>query len=94
MELLGLIIFGISVLLLEFVVIPKSCKKKIYNQINVLGGRVVKIERLSLRGKIYCVFYILDEKHEKAIVRFNTFNKVDISPCYREYKPIELYTPL
>jgi hypothetical protein len=75
MEFLLVIIILMLFLLFEIVVIHGGCKKKIYKQINVLGGSVVKIERLSLRETNYCVYYILDEKYEKVIVRFNVLTE-------------------
>jgi hypothetical protein len=74
-ELLWLIIIITPVLIYEYVVSPKICMKKIYNHINNLGGQVVEIEKLTIREKLYCVYYTLNEKSEKAIVRFNIINE-------------------
>ncbi|MDF2941380.1 MAG: hypothetical protein K0S01_238 [Herbinix sp.] len=71
MELVWSIIIISLILLYDFVVTPKICKKKIYSQINNIGGQIIIIEKLSRREQLYCVNYIVNGKLEKAIIRFN-----------------------
>jgi hypothetical protein len=69
------ILFVILLLIYEFVLNPRICKKKIYDHISNIGGNVIDIERLTLKEYLYCVNYIMNGKSEKAIVRFNVFYK-------------------
>lgn len=73
MDILIAIIIFTPLLLYEYVVSPKICKKKIYHHISNLGGQIVDIEKLTIREKLYCIDYIKDGKPEKAIVRFDFF---------------------
>lgn len=73
MELLWLILIIAPLMLYEFVLVPKVCKKKIYSHIYNLGGDVVNIEKLTTREQLYCVYYTLNGKTEKSIVRFDIF---------------------
>jgi hypothetical protein len=75
MELVWLILIIAPFLLYEIVLLPKVCKKKIYSHINNLGGKVVDIEKLTTREQLYYVYYTLNGKSEKAIVRFNIFHE-------------------
>lgn len=63
----------VLILVYEFVVCPKICKRKISRYITNLGGEIINIERLTIRDYLYCVNYVLDNKTEKAIVQFNLF---------------------
>jgi hypothetical protein len=75
MELVWLILIIAPFLLYEIVLLPKVCKKEIYSHINNLGGKVVDIEKLTTREQLYYVYYTLNGKSEKAIVRFNIFHE-------------------
>lgn len=55
----------------EIVLKTKICKKKIYSHINNRGGHVDSIEKLTVREQLYCVYYTLNGKSEKAIVQFD-----------------------
>jgi hypothetical protein len=74
-DIIWLTIIFTPVLIYEYVISPKICNKKIHSHINNLGGQVVNIEKLTTREKLYCVYYTLNEKSEKAIVRFNILNE-------------------
>lgn len=73
--------FAVSILIIallilfDLVVNPRICKKKIFNHINNIGGKVIDIERLTLKEYLFIVNYIMDGKSEKAIVQFNVFYK-------------------
>jgi hypothetical protein len=67
------ILIIILLLLYEFVLAPKICKKMIYKHINDIGGSVNDIERLTLKEYLYCVNYNMSGKAEKSIVKFNIF---------------------
>jgi hypothetical protein len=71
MELVWIILIIAPLLIYEIVFSPKICKKKIYDHINNIGGHVVNIEKLTTREQLYCVYYTLNGKSEKGIVRFN-----------------------
>lgn len=73
MNLVFLIIVFTPLIIYEYVISPKICKKKIYNHIGNLGGQIIDIEKLTIREKLYCVNFIIDGKPEKAIVRFDFF---------------------
>lgn len=71
MENVWSIILLVSVLIYEFVVSPKICKRKIIRHINSMSAEVIWIERLTRKEFLYSVDYRLDGKVEKAIVQFN-----------------------
>jgi hypothetical protein len=73
MEIALSILIVTLILIYDFILSPKICKKKIYSHINNIGGNVIDIERLTLKEYLYCVNYIMNGKPEKAIVRFNIF---------------------
>jgi hypothetical protein len=67
------IIFLVLVLIYEFVVSPRICKRMIIRHISSMGGEVIDIERLTLREFLYSVDYRRNGKAEKAVVQFNIF---------------------
>lgn len=71
MEFIWSIIIIVPLLLYEIVFRPKVCKKKIHEYINNRGGYVDSIEKLTAREQLYCVYYTLDGKSEKAVVQFD-----------------------
>jgi hypothetical protein len=73
MKLVWIILIITPFLLYDMVLSPRICKKKIYSHINNLGGLVVNIEKLTTREQLYCVYYTLNGKSEKAIVIFDIF---------------------
>jgi hypothetical protein len=73
LEFVWLIIIIAPILFYELVLSPKICNKKIYSHIDNIGGQIVDIEKLTIREHLYCVYYTLNGKSEKAIVRFDIF---------------------
>ena len=63
----------VLILLYEFIVCPRICKRKIIRHISSMEGEVIDIERLTLREFLYSVDYWRNGKSEKAIVQFNVF---------------------
>lgn len=50
---------------------PKVCKEKIKHKVKEMGGEILNIEQISMREEIYAVIYVIKEKEEKAVVKFN-----------------------
>lgn len=73
MESIWAIIFLVLLLVYEFVVCPRICKRKIIHHISSMGGEVLDIERLTFREFLYRIDYKRNGKSEKAIVQFNIF---------------------
>ncbi|MDD4563079.1 MAG: hypothetical protein PHW39_08400 [Syntrophomonadaceae bacterium] len=65
-----LLILGI---LYEKIWRPIICKRKIREHIEVLGGEVWSIEKISMREEIYNVKYKINGELKNAVVKFSLF---------------------
>lgn len=63
----------LALVLFYLLITPRICRKKIYSHIDNIGGQVTDIEKLTIREQLYCVYYTIDGRQEKAIVRFDLF---------------------
>lgn len=73
MEFLWSLIIVILLLVYNFAVSPKICRKKIYRQIESIGGQVTDIVKLTLRSELYSVSYVRNGAPQKVVIQFGLF---------------------
>ena len=77
MKLILTIIILIILFAYEKIYRNKVCRKKIFNHVSQLGGKINEIKKLTPRDEIYIVYYSVDEELKKATVKFTlTYNEI------------------